>query len=121
MASVDRDRKQKQKLLAAAKAEAAAAGGVGVKKATVDADYKKKKRRQPLSEEALANRRAAAQKASMERKLDPILKTMPPHQVRVNLRFDRPRVPKGHVGRPHIKMCAPSSGRLINVWGQFHR
>jgi hypothetical protein len=115
---------KEQKLLAAAKAEAAAVGGGGVKKAKkatgVDAYYKKKKRRQPLSEEALANRRAAAQKASMERKLDPILKTVPPHQVRVNLRFDRPRIPKGS-GRPGIKMVAPSSGRLINAWGQFHR
>lgn len=81
------------------------------KKKTVDAYYKKKKRRQPLSEEALANCRAAAQKASIERKLDPILKTSPPHQVRVNLRFDRPQIPNGN-GRPGIKMVAPSSGRF---------
>jgi hypothetical protein len=115
LANSDGARKLKQKLSAAAKAEAAAAGGGGVKKATADADYKKK-RRQPLSEEAFANRRAAAEKAAIARKQNPA-PVKQRRQVRVYMSFDSSL----SKGRPSPKMIAPSSGRLVDVGSAAHR
>jgi hypothetical protein len=86
-----------------------------VKKVAADADYKKK-RRQPLSEEALANRRAAAQKAAIARKQNPAPATQR-RQVRVHMRFDSTL----SKGRPSPKMIAPSSGRLVGVGSAAHR
>ena len=112
--------KLKAKLDAAPRAKAQALVGGGVKKTAADADYKKR-RRQPLSEEALAQRRAAAQKAAITRKQNatPVKSQIPTpvKQVRVFMRFDHTLIPKG---RPSPKMLAPSSGRLVDVGSDKH-
>ena len=116
MADRDRARKLKEKEKLNAKLDAPVGGDV--KKTAVDADYKKR-RRQPLSEEALAKRRAAAQKAAITRKqnLTPAL-VVKCRQVRVYKRFDHTLIPKG---RPSPKMLAPSSGRLVDFGSAAHR
>ena len=113
MADRDRARKLKEKEKLKAKLDAPVGGGV--KKTAADADYRKR-RRQPLSEEALAKRHAAAQKAAITRKQNP--SPVKCRQVRVHMRFDHTLIPKG---RPSPKMLAPSSGRLVDFGSAAHR
>ncbi len=121
MADRDRARKLKEKEKLKAKLDAPVGGGV--KKTAADADYRKR-RRQPLSEEALAKRHAAAQKAAITRKQKAaVTKKQNPspvkcRQVRVHMRFDHTLIPKG---RPSPKMLAPSSGRLVDFGSAAHR
>jgi hypothetical protein len=98
----------------------------GVKKRAAIGDYRKK-RWQPLSEEASSKSRAAAQKAAAARKKNP--EPVKRRQVKVGMRFDSTLAKKGvcctaslmDVGSlvtNLIYVCAHVSARIMRIYAR---
>ena len=91
------------------------ASGVAKKK-SVDGDYKKR-RKQPLSEEAKVKRRETAKQAAVTRKKNAATN---PRKKRNQVQVMCRRTPIYKPGAPRPKMHHPTSGRLVDIGSAEH-
>ena len=91
------------------------ASGVAKKK-SVNGDYKKR-RKQPLSEEAKVKRRETAKQAAVTRKKNAATN---PRKKRNQVQVMCRRTPIYKPGAPRPKMHHPTSGRLVDIGSAEH-